>query len=62
MLSFWKILVKPKPTDLDKTTKVVCECGKEEREVTFRNLKNRWPHCKKCKEPMKVISNAVTSI
>jgi hypothetical protein len=46
---------------LDKKVEAVCECGKETRAVTFRNLKNKWPHCQKCKQPMKVISNAVSS-
>ena len=46
---------------LDKQVLAECECGKETRTVTFRNLKNRWPMCK-CKKPMKVKGNAVPPI
>tara|TARA_E500000318_G_C3451627_1_gene169000 strand:+ start:32 stop:208 length:177 start_codon:yes stop_codon:yes gene_type:complete len=50
-----------KESNLDKQVLAECECGKETRTVTFRNLKNRWPMCK-CKKPMKVKGNAVPPI
>lgn len=46
---------------LNKTMQAVCECGKESRTVTFRNLKNRWPRCP-CGHAMKVKSNANTFV
>jgi len=33
----------------------VCECGKDERTLTLRKLKNKWPHCE-CRQAMKVIN------
>ena len=42
---------------LDEYVEAVCACGLELRNLTFRKLKNKWPHCK-CKQPMKVKSNA----
>ena len=47
---------------LDDTLLAVCSCGAEKREVTFRNLKNKWPQCKKCNEAMRIKSNADTFI
>lgn len=46
---------------LDEPVQAVCDCGLETKTVTFRNLKNKWPHCRKCKQPMKVKSNAISS-
>lgn len=46
---------------LDELIEAICACGAELRNITFRNLKNKWPHCK-CKQPMKVKSNADPSI
>jgi len=43
---------------LDKQVQAVCECGRETKLVTFRNLKNKWPHCKRCGQAMKVIRDA----
>ena len=49
----------PKDEDkLDDRVLAVCACGKEEKYLTFRILKNRWPHCS-CKISMKVLTNAV---
>lgn len=42
---------------LDQPVVAVCDCGVQTRYVTFRNLKNKWPHCK-CNQPMKVKGNA----
>ena len=50
------------PSNLDKKVQAECECGREKRIVTFRNLKNRWPICNKCKQPMKVKGNAIPPI
>ena len=47
---------------LDKTMQAVCDCGRETKLVTFRNLKNKWPHCKKCNQPMKVKSDAIPTV
>ena len=49
-------------SNLDKEVLAECECGRESRTVTFRNLKNRWPVCNKCKKPMKVKGNAIPII
>jgi len=46
---------------LDDVLTAICNCG-EEKEVTFRNLKNKWPQCKKCNQPMRIKSNADTFI
>lgn len=46
---------------LDEVLVAVCECGVT-KEVTFRNLKNKWAKCHKCNQPMKVKSNAVSFI
>lgn len=46
---------------LDEKVHAMCECGVETKLVTFRNLKNKWPHCS-CRQPMKVKSNAVSSV
>ena len=48
-------------SNLDKQVEAFCECGAK-RTVTFRNLKNRWPICARCKQPMKVKGNAVPPI
>ena len=49
---------------LDRQVKAVCKCGKESKQVTFRNLKNKWPHCSGCptRRPMKVITYADDTI
>ena len=49
-------------SNLDKEVLAECECGRETKIVTFRNLKNKWPICSKCKRPMKVRGNAVPII
>jgi len=46
---------------LDEVCVAVCECGVT-KEVTFRNLKNKWARCHKCNQPMRVKSNAVSFI
>lgn len=46
---------------LDRNINAVCECGKNKKTLTFRNLKNKWPTCE-CKQPMRVISNADTFV
>ncbi len=43
---------------LDEQVQALCECGKESKLVTFRNLKNKWPHCKQCGRAMRVVKNA----
>ena len=43
--------------DLDKTVVAICSCG-HEKSVTFRNVKNKWPQCKRCKRPMRIIKDA----
>ena len=50
-----------KESNLDKQVEASCECGAT-RTVTFRNLKNRWPVCVRCKQPMKVKGNAIPPI
>jgi len=47
--------------DLDRRVNAVCECGEQMKQVTFRNLKNRWPHCR-CNQPMKVKADADATI
>tara|TARA_R110000751_G_scaffold220032_2_gene322687 strand:+ start:1535 stop:1687 length:153 start_codon:yes stop_codon:yes gene_type:complete len=46
---------------LDNIIMAVCDCGAE-KEVTYRNLKNKWPLCKRCNQPMRIKSNADTFI
>ena len=46
---------------LDQLNKAVCECRGEERFVTFRQLKNRWPVCR-CNQTMKVLPDAITTV
>lgn len=38
---------------LDEPVVAVCECEGEVKRLTFRKLKNKWPHCS-CNQPMKV--------
>ena len=48
---------------LDKVVSAECECGRERRELTFRQLKNKWPICTKCRRPMKIkAKDAVSSV
>jgi len=48
---------------LDKEVLAECECGREKKVMTFRKLKNKWPHCSKCNQPMKVkVKDAVPPI
>ncbi len=47
--------------DLDKEIVAVCSCG-EKRVLTFRKLKNKWPECKRCKRPMRVIKDADANV
>jgi len=48
---------------LDREVLAECECGREKKVMTFRKLKNKWPHCSKCNQPMKVkVNDAVSSI
>lgn len=46
---------------LDQPIKAVCECKAEQRVVTFRQLKNRWPRCR-CNQSMKVLPDATTTL
>ena len=48
-------------SNLNSLTVAVCECGKEKRTLTFRQLKNKWPHCE-CKQSMKVLPDAASSL
>ena len=43
---------------LDEPVVAECECKGEVKHLTFRNLKNKWPHCS-CNQPMKVKADAV---
>ena len=42
---------------LDEKITAVCACEKEQKILTYRTLKNKWPHCS-CKMSMKVLTNA----
>jgi hypothetical protein len=48
-------------SNLNSLTVAVCECGKEQRTLTFRQLKNKWPFCE-CKQSMKVLPDATSPI
>jgi hypothetical protein len=39
---------------LDKQVEAICECLAEKRLITYRALKNKWPHCS-CRQSMKVL-------
>ena len=50
-------------TKFDEVVSAECECGRESRELTFRQLKNKWPICTKCRRPMKIkAKDAVPSV
>jgi hypothetical protein len=38
---------------LDKEIEAVCLCLEETKTLTYRMLKNKWPHCS-CKQSMKI--------
>ena len=42
---------------LDKTVVAQCECLRDKKVLTFRQLKNKWPMCRYCNQPMKVKSD-----
>ena len=42
-----------KPT-IETEVLAECECLRDSKKLTFRQLKNKWPHCKYCNQPMKV--------
>jgi len=46
---------------MDKEVEAVCGCGYK-KIITFRNLKNRWPRCKRCNLSMKVKKDAISSV
>ena len=39
--------------DLDKKVLAECKCGTKVN-ISFRTLKNKWPHCKVCGQPLVV--------
>ena len=39
---------------LDKKVEAICSCKAEKRFITYRTLKNKWPHCS-CRQSMKVL-------
>lgn len=43
---------------VDREVIAVCPCEEEEKIVTYRALKNKWPHCS-CKQSMKIRVNHV---
>lgn len=45
----------------DQLIEAVCECGKDERTLTLRKLKNKWPHCE-CRQAMKVINERFSTL
>jgi len=48
---------------LDREVLAECECGREQKVITFRKLKNKWPHCSKCNQPMMVkVKDAIPTI
>ena len=50
-------------TKFDEVVSAECECGRESRELTFRQLKNKRPICAKCRRPMKIKAiDAVSSV
>jgi len=40
---------------LDRSITAVCHCKKETKDLTYRALKNKWPHCS-CNQSMKVMT------
>lgn len=49
---------------MDDPIEAVCKygCGTK-KTLSFRKLKNKWPHCNVCNQPMKVtVPNAVSVI
>jgi hypothetical protein len=46
---------------LDDVVVARCECGKESRTITFRQLKNKWPLCE-CRQSMKVSTDATAAL
>lgn len=47
-------LTKQTNGKLDKQVTAVCLKCEEKKIVTFRNIKNKWPLCNTCKDPMMV--------
>ena len=47
--------------DLDRIVVAVCSCGRS-KSVTFRNVKNKWPQCKRCKRPMRIKKDADANV
>jgi len=39
---------------LDEPVVAVCWECEVEKDLTFRKLKNKWPHCPKCNQPMRI--------
>lgn len=55
----------PSERNLDDIVIAECECLRETRELTFRQLKNKWPRCKLCSQnkPMKIkVRDAIPSV
>jgi len=51
-------------SNMDDPIEAVCKygCGTK-KTLSFRKLKNKWPHCNVCNQPMKVtVPNAVSVI
>ena len=42
--------------ELDELVLAECKCGTK-RNISFRTLKNKWPHCKVCSQPMIIKPN-----
>ncbi len=40
---------------LDRPITAICHCEKETKDLTYRALKNKWPHCS-CKQSMRVLT------
>jgi len=38
-------------SNLDMKVTAICECEREKRVITYRQLKNKWPICD-CRKPM----------
>jgi hypothetical protein len=47
--------------DLDRIVVAVCSCGRT-KSVTFRNVKNKWPQCKRCRRPMRIKKDADANV
>ena len=48
---------------MDEPIMATCKQCEKQKVLSFRKLKNKWPHCPICKQPMKVnMSNAVSPI